>query len=106
MDRRSWLEERRRATEERFDTSYSSTYDQDDISITPAHRRFVTQVIERCPRNGRILDAACGTGKYFVMILESGRHVLGIDQSAGMMSVAGAKHPEVPTRKLGLQEMD
>ena len=106
MDRRSWLEERRRVAKERFDTTFSPTYDQDDIPITPTHRRFVTQVIGRCPQNGRILDAACGTGKYFALVLESGRQVLGIDQSAGMLSVARAKHPDVPTQKVGLQEMD
>ena len=106
MDRRSWLEERRRVAKERFDTTYSPTYDQDDIPITPTHRRFVTQVIERCPQNGRILDAACGTGKYFALVLESGRQVLGIDQSTGMLSAARAKHPDVPTQKVGLQEMD
>jgi len=106
VDRRSWLGERRRTTEERFDTVYSPTYDQEDSPITPTHRRFVTQVIEQCPRDGRILDAACGTGKYFAMVLETGRRVLGVDQSAGMLSVAQAKHPEVPTQRVGLQEMD
>ena len=100
------MAERRRATEERFDTFYSPTYDQEDIPITPTHRRFVNQVLQRCPREGRILDAACGTGKYFPMVLESGRQVLGIDQSAGMLSVARAKHPDVRTLKMGLQEMD
>ena len=63
-------------------------------------------MIDRCPQNGRILDAACGTGKYFALVLDSGRQVLGIDQSAGMLSVARAKHPDVPTQKVGLQEMD
>jgi SAM-dependent methyltransferase len=106
VDRRSWLDERRRATEERFDTVYSHTYDQEDIPITPTHRRFVNQVIERCPGEGRILDAACGTGKYFAMLLESGCQILGVDQSAGMLSIARAKHPDVPTQRAGLQEMD
>lgn len=106
MDRRSWVEARRRATEEGFDAVYSPTYDQDDSPITPMHRRFVNRVIERCSRDGRVLDAACGTGKYFEMIMESGRQVLGVDQSAGMLSVAQAKHPDVPIQKLGLQEMD
>jgi SAM-dependent methyltransferase len=106
VDRRSWLDERRRATEERFDAVYSPTYDQEDTPITPTHRRFLNRVIERCPPEGRILDAACGTGKYFEMVLESGRRLLGIDQSAGMLSVAQAKHPDVPTQRMGLQEMD
>jgi len=105
-DRRAWLAERRRAAEKRFDTVYAAAYHQDDEPITPTHREFVLKVLELCPPAGRILDAACGTGKYFGMVLESGREVFGIDQSAGMLSVAKAKYPEVRTRKLGLQEMD
>src|SRR6266545_1053016 len=29
-------------------------------AISPTHRRFVDQLIQRCPPGGRILDAACG----------------------------------------------
>jgi ubiquinone/menaquinone biosynthesis C-methylase UbiE len=105
VERRAWLDERRRVAEERFDTLHAPTYDQDDIPITPTHRRFVTALLERCPPAGRVLDAACGTGKYFGMVLESGRTAFGIDQSAGMLAVAHAKHPGVETMKLGLQEM-
>jgi SAM-dependent methyltransferase len=52
-----------------------------------------------------VLDAACGTGKYWSLLLESGRKVCGIDQSAGMFSYAHAKFPEVPFEKLGLQDL-
>ena len=105
MDRKAWLDERRRAAEERFDTVYAPTYDLNDVPITPTHRRFVSGLIESCPPGGRILDAACGTGKYFSMILDAGRRVVGADQSAGMLAVAGAKHSDVPTEKTGLQEL-
>ncbi len=104
MDRSEWIAERRRAAEAGYDTAFA-TYDEDDIPITPTHRRFVTEVIERCPAGGRILDAPRGTGKYFAMILASGREVLGIDQSAGMLAAARAKHPDVRTEKMGLQEL-
>jgi hypothetical protein len=40
VDRTVWLRERRRMTEERFDTLYAVTYDQDDVPITPTHRRL------------------------------------------------------------------
>jgi SAM-dependent methyltransferase len=106
MDRGDWLRERRRVTTERFDTLYAATYDQQEwAAISPTHRRFVDQLIERCPPGGRILDAACGTGKYFGMVLGAGRWVVGTDQSAGMLARARAKHPEVPTEKVGLQEL-
>jgi SAM-dependent methyltransferase len=106
VDRGAWLAERRRVAEERFDTIFAPTYDEQDIAITRTHARFVSALLERCPAGGRILDAACGTGKYFGMVLESGREVLGIDQSAGMLAVANAKYPGVETKKVGLQEMD
>jgi ubiquinone/menaquinone biosynthesis C-methylase UbiE len=106
VDRSAWLRERRRVAEERHDTLHAATYDQQEWgAVSPTHRRFVTQLIERCPPGGRILDAACGTGKYFGMVLDAGRRVLGTDQSAGMLAQARAKHPDVPTEKVGLQEL-
>jgi SAM-dependent methyltransferase len=106
VDRSAWLRERRRIAEERDDTLHAATYDQQEWGrISPTHRRFVAELIRRCPPGGRILDAACGTGKYFGRVLEAGRRVLGTDQSAGMLAQARAKHPDVPTEKLGLQEL-
>ena len=52
-----------------------------------------------------MLDAACGTGKYFGMVLEAGRRVVGNDQSAGMLARARARFPAVPLERVGLQEL-
>ncbi|HHY34986.1 MAG TPA: class I SAM-dependent methyltransferase [Firmicutes bacterium] len=105
LDRRSWLEERRRLTEVRYDAVFSRDYDEKYGDISPTHRRFVEKLLSLTPPNARILDAACGTGKYWTMILEAGRTVVGIDQSSEMLKLAALKHPEVPTEKVGLQEM-
>jgi ubiquinone/menaquinone biosynthesis C-methylase UbiE len=105
MDRDAWLRERREVAERRFDTLHASGYDEHWGTISPSHRRFVADLVERCPPGGRILDAACGTGKYFPMILEAGRQVAGTDQSAGMLAQARRKHPEVPTERVGLQDL-
>jgi SAM-dependent methyltransferase len=106
VDRGAWLRERRRVATERYDTLHAATYDQQEwAAISPTHRRFVDQLIRRCPPGGRILDAACGTGKYFAMVLDAGRQVVGTDQSAGMLAQARAKHPAVPTERVGLQEL-
>lgn len=106
MERRAWLDERRRVARERYDTLHAAGYDQQEWgAISPTHRRFVDQLVQRCPPGGRILDAACGTGKYFGMVLDAGRQVVGTDQSAGMLAQAHAKHPEVPTENVGLQEL-
>jgi SAM-dependent methyltransferase len=105
MDRQAWLRERRRVAKERYDTLHAATYDQGYGEIGPLHRRFVADLIRRCPLGGRVLDAACGTGKYFDLILEASRQVVGTDQSAGMLAQAHAKHPDVPTVQVGLQEL-
>jgi ubiquinone/menaquinone biosynthesis C-methylase UbiE len=105
LDRGAWLRECRRIAEERFDTLFAPTYDRDEAPASPTHRRCVAAVVDRCPPDGRILDAACGTGRYFGMILQAGRQVVGVDQSGGMLTEARAKHPEVTVDKIGLQEL-
>ena len=49
---------------------------------------------------------ACGTGKYFAMVLDAGRRVVGTDQSTGMLARARARFPAVPLERVGLQELD
>ncbi|MBE3518814.1 MAG: class I SAM-dependent methyltransferase [Firmicutes bacterium] len=105
LDRRSWLKERRRLAEVRYDVVFSRDYDEKYGDISPTHRRFVEKLLSLTPTGARIIDAACGTGKYWRMILEAGRTVVGIDQSSEMLKLAALKHPEVPTEKVGLQEM-
>jgi SAM-dependent methyltransferase len=106
MERAEWLVETRRRAEERFDTRWAPVYDANwGGTIEAAHLRWIDRFLEHCPTAGLVLDAACGTGKYWHLLLESGRRVFGIDQSAGMLSQARAKFPAVPVEKLGLQEL-
>jgi SAM-dependent methyltransferase len=104
MERRAWLEERRAAVEEDY-TRTADTYDVDDIPITPTHRQFVQRLLETCPPGGTVLDAPCGTGKYFGLVREAGRHVVGIDQSTGMLTQARAKGLADRLENIGLQEL-
>jgi SAM-dependent methyltransferase len=105
MDRQAWLRERRQTAEERHDTIHAFTYDDQYGEIGETHRRFVTDLLEGCPPGGTVLDAACGTGKYFGMVLEAGRRVVGTDQSTGMLARARARWPAVPLERVGLQEL-
>jgi SAM-dependent methyltransferase len=105
MDRRAWLDERRASVEERYDRLPAPTYDGVDIPITPTHRRFVEAVIGSCPVGGTILDAACGTGPYFQMVLAAGRRVIGVDQSAGMLAEAHRRFPDVELLQVRLQAL-
>ena len=107
MDRSEWLKERRRVAEERYDTIWAPIYDENwGAWIGPTHQECIQQFLDLCPPQATILDAACGTGKYWPLILASGRRVYGIDQSQGMLGRATAKLPDVPVEKIGLQEME
>lgn len=106
MDRSAWLKEIRRLSEERYDTQHAPTYDDYwGVTISPTHEWFFKRFLALCPPQALILDAACGTGKYWSVILESGRSVFGIDQSQEMLNIAHAKHPQVSIEKMGLQEV-
>jgi SAM-dependent methyltransferase len=104
MNRARWLAERRATVEEEY-TRGAPTYDDGYDPVTPMHRRFVARLIETCPQGGSLLDAACGTGPYMDMVLEAGRRVVGVDQSAGMLARARAKHPGVRLETMGLEEL-
>jgi len=106
MNRNDWLKEKRRLAEERMDTLFAPIYDQQwGASIDPTHQRFMSKFLSLCPPQSIILDAACGTGKYWPMILASGRTVFGTDQSQAMLARAKEKFPDIPTEKVGLQEL-
>ena len=94
MERTAWITLKRRETEERMDTLFAPIYDQDwGAVIDPIHRRFVTAIAAACPPGSSIPDAACGTGKYWPILLECGCNPTGIDQSQGMLVQAKAKFP-------------
>ncbi len=106
MNREDWLKYKRSSTAQRYDTKWAPIYDQNwGTNIDPTHERLLTKFLSLCPPQTRLLDAACGTGKYWQMILSTGRTVFGIDQSEGMLAIAREKFPTVPTEKVGLQEM-
>ena len=104
MDRHEWLAARRKAVEDDY-TRDAPTYDEGYDPRTPTHRKFVAALIESCPEGATVLDAACGTGPYMGMILEAGRRVIGVDQSAGMLERARVKHPDARLEQIGLQEL-
>jgi SAM-dependent methyltransferase len=103
--RAQWLATMRQAIQQSYDEQ-AGTYDLNDSPIDATHARFVSEVVASCPPDGRVLDAACGTGRYFAAALGRGRRVTGVDQSVGMVKMASARDAEVATRVLALQELD
>ena len=99
------MAERRAASVHRFDTIHSPRYDENWGAISPSHAAFVARLAGLVRQGGAVLDAACGTGKYWPALLAAGLRVTGVDQSAGMLAQARRKHPEVPSRVLALQDL-
>lgn len=104
--RTAFLATRRRTTRDRYDRLHADRYDEGWGTIMPSHASMLERLLAATRPGGEVLDAACGTGKYWPAVLASGRRVSGIDQSAGMLAVAATKHPDVPTRQVPLQELD
>ncbi len=74
-------------------------------AISPSHAAFVARLAGLVRQGGAVLDAACGTGKYWPALLAAGLQVTGVDQSAGMLAQARRKYPQVPSRVLALQDL-
>ena len=79
-DRGAWIRNLRRENEQQ---EFALAADYDDLwgEIEHTHRSFVERFLSMLPSDGRVLDAACGTGKYFPMVLDSGRSLLGVDHT-------------------------
>ena len=104
-DRLAFVAERRAIAVRRFNTVLHVGYDQDWGEISPSHAEFVAWLAESARPGGTVLDAACGTGKYWPALLAAGLRVAGVDQAAAMLAQARRKHPDVPTRVLALQDL-
>lgn len=106
MDRTAWKQERRLWNTVQMDTIYARQYDERWGSyINPSHQQMVERLFALCPLGSRILDAACGTGKYWSLLQEHGYAIQGSDQSQRMIEHAQRKFPGVPVEHIGLQEL-
>jgi SAM-dependent methyltransferase len=102
-DRAAWLRERREAVEAEYDLE-SADYDASSYPRS-LHARYVDRLLATCPPNGLVLDAPCGTGPFFAQVKASGRRVIGIDQSSGMLARAAAQGIADRVEQVGLQEL-
>ena len=70
MNRATWLTDRRAAIVASYDGG-AREYDQQEYP-SDTQREWVSRLVERLPVNSRVLDAPCGTGKYFPIIAAGG----------------------------------
>lgn len=103
--RRDFLAARRESSRRRHDDEFAADYDDRWGELPDSHRRYLAHLIDLLPDGASVLDAACGTGRIWPLLLDAGFEVVGADQSAGMLEVATRKHPDVPTTQVSLQDL-
>lgn len=103
--REEFLRERRELGPRRMDDLFAPIYDEHWGEVSPSHGEWVDRFVELTPDGGLLLDAACGTGKYWLRLMSAGRQVVGVDRSSGMLAQASSKHPGVETQRLELEAL-
>jgi SAM-dependent methyltransferase len=103
MDRRAWLAERRAAVVAVYDAE-AATYGDHEYPWD-MQQDWVARVLRLIPSGGMVLDAPCGTGKYFPLVAAAGHRVAGVDQSAGMLARAEARGIAVSLEQMALQDL-
>ncbi len=106
MERAEWLKHMRSMAEKMYDY-YSPGYPNVFGNYqNESQRAFIQKLLDRLDPGGTILSAACGAGRYDGFLLDAGFHVVGTDQSAGMLEQACRQYPQARYEKVSLQEMD
>jgi len=103
MDRQAWLAERRSAVVAAYDAE-APAYDEHEYP-SDVQREWVARALRLIPPGGVVLDAPCGTGKYFPLVAAAGHQVAGVDQSAGMLAQARARGIAFRLEQVALQDL-
>lgn len=103
MDRATWLSERRAAVVQVYDVE-APTY---DLNEYPAETQaaWVGRLTSELGPGAVLLDAPCGTGRYFPIAAAAGVRVVGVDQSAGMLEQARARGIAERLEQVSLQDL-
>ena len=103
MDRAMWLADRRAAVIAAYDAE-APGYDEHGYP-SGTQREWVVRLLQRLPPDSIVLDAPCGTGKYFSSVVANGHRVVGVDQSAGMLDQARARGLAASLEPMSLQDI-
>lgn len=77
---------------------WSRTYDEPGNGLFPIEEPFVHAVAGPLPP-GRVLDAACGTGRHAAYLAGRGHQVIGVDSSPAMLARARERVPAADFRE-------
>ncbi|MSR90412.1 class I SAM-dependent DNA methyltransferase [Inconstantimicrobium porci] len=105
MDRKEFIAYKRNMAVQRYNEIFSKDYDLNWGRIESVHKENLESLLKTLPKCPDILDAACGTGKYFSIMKKYDTIITGIDQSEKMLETAKKKYQDVNVKLLGMQEI-
>jgi 2-polyprenyl-3-methyl-5-hydroxy-6-metoxy-1,4-benzoquinol methylase len=106
MERAEWLKHMQIWNEMIYDHISPQYWVNFGFYRNETHMEFLGKFLDRLPPQSMVLSAACGAGRYDGILLEAGHHVIGIDQSAGMLQRAREHFPQAKYDRMALQEMN
>lgn len=84
MDRRAWIDERRAAVVMDYDAG-AATYDEDPYPHE-VQQEWVRRLLATCPLGGVVLDAPCGTGRYFPIVPRAAARLSALTNQPGCLT--------------------
>lgn len=102
--RLAFLQKARAVAVEHFDQT-AQHYDDQFAEVSAVHLQSLEQFLARLGPSPSVLDAACGTGRYFGLLAGRIGRLVGVDQSAMMLARAAEKYPDIETRKVSMQDL-
>lgn len=83
--------------------AWATNYDQMPNILLDAEQPVIENFLETLPK-GKVVDMACGTGRYTTLLKELGHDVVGIDQSESMLEIARDKNIDIPYLQLDISK--
>lgn len=84
--------------------AWAASYDAPGNQMLDIEQPIVRRILDGLPV-GTALDAACGTGRHTAYLAGLGHRVIGVDQSADMLSFAAARLPEADLVRADLERL-
>jgi SAM-dependent methyltransferase len=84
--------------------AWAASYDAPGNQMLDIEQPIVRRILDGLPV-GTALDAACGTGRHTAYLAGLGHRVIGVDQSADMLSFAAARLPEADLLRADLERL-
>jgi len=94
-----------RREDERQEDELAPDYDARWSDTDETHQVFVARFLSLLPPGGAVLDAACGTGRFFSRVVANGRSLVGVDHAARPLAIAQGKAPQARTDQHDLQDL-